>query len=225
MGPHRLLLVASVLAFAPLVACGDDRSIDPEADEDLIEDAILRLDDLPEGFTDSGTDDEESDALDTCNEDVLDIDPDAIDDAKTAEIDDVIFDSAEVNVRASVTAFEDDGDITRILEAIDDDDYVDCAAEQLEDEFGPGQTVQGLEPIDSPFDDDDATIGALALFLEVNSEATSGIVVEVESQQHLVVVDRFGISLQVTAERGQVDDDLVADALEAMVDRLRDGLD
>ncbi len=128
-------------------------------------------------------------------------------------------------MRAEITAYERDDEITRVIEAIEDDDYIDCLAENLEDELDQGTTLVDLEAIDSPFDERDTVVGAIGVLLEVNSPATSGIVVDIESQQHGVVLDRFAITLQVTAEEGGIDDRLVEDLLDAMVERLQDGLE
>ena len=225
--PRRLLVLTAALSFViGLTACDSGSSIDPDADEDLIEDAVLTLDDLPEGFEEVEPDDEDNSLGEECNEEVLGIDPDELDEDKTAEPGPVQFDSDAVSVSAEVTAFESDDDILRIVEAIEgDDDYLDCLADVLEDQAEASVTVIDLESIDSPFEDDDAAVGAVSALFEVNSEATGGVVVEAESQQHAVVVDRFAISLQVTAEAGEIDDELVEDLLDAMVERLQEGLD
>ena len=225
MSRRLLVLTAACSLAVGLAACDNGPSIDPEADEDLIDDVILTVDDLPEGFEEVDVDNDDSTLGEECNEEVLGLDRDAIDDATTAEPGPVQFDSDEASVRAEVTAFESDDEITRIVEAIEDDDYVDCLGEALDDDAEAGVTVIDIDAIDSPFEDNDALVGAVRVVFEVNSPATAGVVVEAESQQHAVVVDRFGITLQVTAEQGQIDDELVDDLLETMVDRLQDGLE
>ena len=227
--PRRVAVLALLVAvpLLGLTACDSGSSIDPDEDEALIEDSLLTLDDLPDGFeeVDVDSDDEDSGPADECNEDILDIDPDALDESKTAEPGAVRFDNEAVSVRAEITAFEDDDDIVRIVEAADDDEFIDCLLEEAEDGQEAGVTILEVDAIDSPLEDDDeVTAGAIGILLEVNSEATSGIVVAAEQQQHLVVVDRFGIILNVIAEEGQIDGEIVEDALETMVERLQDGL-
>lgn len=229
--PRRLSVIALLVA-CPLVgglsACDSGSSIDPDEDEALIEDSLLTLDDLPDGFEEVDVDNDDTDQgpADECNEDILDIDPDALDEAKTAEPGPVRFDSETLSVRAEITAFDSDDDIVRIVEAVDDDEFIDCLLEAAQDGQEPGVTILQVDAIDSPLeDDDDVTAGAIGIVLEVDSEATSGIVIAAEQQQHLVVVDRFGIILNVVAEEGQIESEVVEDALEAMVERLRDGLE
>lgn len=227
----RRAVVVAITAWclaAAVSACDSGPSIDPDADEELIEDALLSADDLPDGFEEVEVDDEDESSLGAaCNDEVLGIDRDALEDETSAEAGPVQFDDTtlDVSVRAETTAYESDDEITRIVEGIEDDDYADCLAENLEDELDQGTRLVELEAIDSPFDERDTVVGAIRVLLEVNSPATSGVVVDIESQQHGVVLDRFAVTLQVTAEEGQIDDDLVEDLLDAMVERLQDGVE
>jgi hypothetical protein len=213
-------LVPALACLALLTACDSGESIDPEADEDLIQDAVLTIDDLPDGFVEAEVDDDDDDSDNECNEDVLEIDPDDLDDNETAKSDDVQFDSEDgaVSLRAEITAFRSTELPERVVEAIRDenDDYIDCLEDGITEEIGDDGEVTGIDVVDSPIDDG----GALELTVEVpNGEAT----LELVLQQHAVLVDRFGISLQATFAGGEVDEDLVEDALDAMIERLEEG--
>lgn len=212
-------LAAVLAAFALLAACGDDGpDIDPERDEDIAEDALLRSRDLPDGFEEEDVDDDD-DETNECNEDVLDIDPDELEEAKTASAGPVAFSrDGEIEVRAEIEVFADTELPQRVLDAIgDDDDYLDCLEESLADELPQGE-VESVEEIDAAVDDGRA-VRVVATIPTAGGEAG------IEVQQHAVLVDRFGVTLVVTALEGTIDDDLVEDALEAMIDRIEDELD
>lgn len=209
---RRSLLIP--LACLALVACDDGASIDPEADEERIEDALLQLDDLPDGFeeVEGGADDDEN----VCNQEVLDIEQDAIEDAQTAETDQVHFSlGEETDVRAEITAFRDTDLAERVLEAIENDDYVECLGEQLTAELPDTAELEELDAVDSPVDGG-RSVEATILFSDAGQE------LEVVTQQHAVLADRFGVSLVVTQLGGAPDEALVEDALEAMLDRLEE---
>lgn len=205
-------LLASLVCFALFAACGDDGEVDPEADQELIEDALLTAHDLPPGFEE--VDAEDDDDPNPCNEDVLGIDPDDLDDAETARAGPVEFESDLMNVTAEITAFDDDDLPQQVLEAIDDDEYLDCIAEEFAENLGEGGTFEAIESIDSPVE------GGRAAEATFTFSADDGSELGVVSQQHAVLVDRYGISLQVTALAGDLDDDLVEDLLATMVERL-----
>jgi hypothetical protein len=207
-GPVRRLLTAFA-CLALLTACDDGESIDPEADEERIEDALLELDDLPDGFVEDEAGDDE-DSENPCNEEVLDVDPDELDDNKTAETDDALFEdeAAQIEVRAEIEAFRDTDLPQRVLDGIGDDEYRDCLEEELGELLGDAELLE-FDEIDSPVD------GGRALEILADVGGT-----EVLLQQHAVLVDRFGVSLQVTALGSEIDDDLVEDALDAMIERL-----
>ena len=201
-------LVSALACLALLAACDDGESIDPEADEERIEAALLTIDDLPDDFVE-GEPSEDDEGSNECNEDVLDIEEDAIDDVRTAETDQVSFENETTEVEAQIEAFRDTELPRRVLDAIgDDDDYLDCLEDAIVEELEDVE-LDGFEEIDSPVDDGRA--------LELR--ATFGDV-PVVSQQHAVLVDRFGVTLQVTSVDGEIDEDLVEDALDAMVERL-----
>ena len=197
------------LACLSLVACGGGDDIDPEADQERIEEALLTLDDLPDGFTEGESDDgDDDDESNECNQDVLDIDEDDLDENQTAETDQVEFDSDEAQVQARIEAFRSDDLPQQVLDAFDDDEYLDCIEDTIVGELGDAE-LTGFEEIDTPAD------GGRALELRVTVGDQ-----DVVSQQHVVLVDRFGITLQVTVVGGEVDEELVEDALDAMTERL-----
>ena len=201
------------LACALLVACGGGgESIDPEADEERIEGALITIDDLPDGFTEEEADNDDSD--NECNQDVLDIDEEDLDENEVAETDQVVFDSETTQVRAQIESFRDDELPQRVLDAIGDDEYVECLEEQVAENLGDGTEISGFEEVDTPAD------GGRALQFELDAEGTP-----VLSQQHAVLVDRFGITLVVTTVGGEIDDDLVEDLLETMIERLEEDED
>lgn len=201
----RPLVVA--LATLALAACGGGDDIDPEADEERIEDALLTVDDLPDGFVegDPGEDDDDSNE---CNQDVLDIDEDELDENQVAETEQVTFESDDAEVRARIEAFRSDDLPQQVLDAFDDDEYLDCLQDGIVERLGEAE-LTGFEEIDTPAD------GGRALELQIDAGGQS-----VVSQQHAVLVDRFGITLQVTVAGGEVDEGLVEDALDAMIERL-----
>jgi hypothetical protein len=197
------------VACALLVACGGDgESIDPEADEERIEDALITLDDLPEGFTEGEADDDDSD--NECNQTVLDIDEEDLDENEVAETDQVVFDSDTTQVRAQIESFRNDDLPQRVLDAIGDDEYVECLEEQVAENLDGGE-IAGFEEVDTPVD------GGRALQFELDLDGTP-----VVSQQHAALVDRFGITLVVTSVGDEIDDDLVEDLLDTMVERLEE---
>ena len=205
--------LAPVLAcVALLAACGGDESIDPEADEERIEDALLTLDDLPDGFAEGESSDDDS--QNECNQDVLDIDADAIDENQTAETEQVSFEDDTTQVQAKIEAFRDTDIPERVLDAIaDDDEYLDC----LEDAI-----VEQLEGELTSFEEIDTADGGRAIELRATVTGAEG-ELEVVSQQHAVLVDRFGVTLQVTSVGGEVDEDLVEEALDTMIEGLEEG--
>ena len=205
-----------VSVCALLVACGGGgESIDPEADEERMEDALITIDDLPDGFEPVSDDDAEDDDDNECNQEILDIDEEDIDENEVAETERVQFDDETTSVRAQIQSFRDVELPQRVLDAIgDNDDYVDCLEDQVVENLD-GAEITALEEVDTPVD------GGRALQFEF----VFGDDVEVVSQQHSVLVDRFGITLQVTSVAGGIDDDLVEDVLETMVERLEEGED
>jgi hypothetical protein len=218
----RRLAIAVLALTAGLAACGDDGpTVDPEADEELIEDALLTLDDLPDGFEETPVDDDEDGATDICNDEVLGLDDDEVDDAKTAETDSVQFDSPELSIRAQITAFESNDVPEQILDGLVDDEYLDCLAEAFEEQEFEGVDLGSIEAVD-PLVDGDEVDAAAAVRIRLDVESATG-PVEAEVQLHGVLVDRFGVFLQGTGVAGEVDEDLLEDVLDEMLDRLADG--
>jgi hypothetical protein len=209
----RRRLLVPLVCLGLLAACGDDEpSVDPEADEERIEDAILEVDDLPDGFQEVAVDDPDED--NECNEDVLGIDPDERDRAETAAEGPVQFEDDRSSVRAEILAFREADLPKRILDALGDDEYLDCVEDRTVEQLGDGELTE-IGEIDSPVD------GGRAVEITFVVPGGGGDL-EVVSQQHAVLVDRFGVSLQVTAVAGELDEDLVEDLLDTMIERLED---
>lgn len=223
MSGRRTASIAALAAALALVgaACTDDEpEIDEDADQELVDDVALTLDDLPDGFEEEEQDtDDENELFDACG-DVVDIDVDDVQANNVAEAgSDVRFTrstaTAITQVVATVTAFRDAGLATSQLAAFEDDDFFDCASEVLEDQVGddPAVTEIDVERGDPAVEGD----AVAAVDVEIVSDG-----VTFELQNHFVLVDRFGIVLQVLAGPDGVDDDLVDDAFDAMLDRLED---
>jgi hypothetical protein len=226
---HRPLsrLAASLLvaSLASLAACSDDgEAIDPDADEEVIEDSVLTIDDLPEGFEEVDADDgdDSDDGIEDCADDAG-IDADELDENRVVEAEPVAFERSSeeefVSLTASIGSVRDAGLAARTLELFDDDDFQDCLFESLEDAIGDSSSEIGaFEPdvIDAAADGDASA--AVAVEMEIDG-------FDAELQQHLVLVGRFGVSLQAVAVGVPVDDDLVEDAIDEMIDRIEDATD
>jgi hypothetical protein len=220
----RSRLVLCSLASAVLVlGCSDDEpEIDEDADRELLEDVALTVDDLPDGFEEVEEDDDgdgADDAFDECGDEVG-LDGDEIEDNKVAEVgDDVSFvlqdDESFTRVNASVAALRDADLAASQLEAFEDDDFFDCVTRELEDEVTEDAAVTEftIDTIDPAVDGD----AAAALSLGIESEG-----IPFEMQVHMVLLDRFGFTVQVLAGPDGVDEDLVEDVLDAMIDRFED---
>ena len=203
------------LVAAALVSCGGGKSVDPGQDEEFIQDAQLTVDDLPGGFVEEPVDDDESRAGDVCNTEVLDLDPDDIEAAKTAETDSVQFQSDTLSIRAQITAFADRDIPRRILEAFEDnDDYLDCFIEKFETEVPDDVRVEEVDTDDLPIAHDAVDAGiTLVVKLDVGGVAA-------EARTFLLLIDRYAVGLDVTARAEDMDTDVAADALEDIVVRL-----
>lgn len=215
---RRTIAVIAAASLLALAACSDGDSVDPEADADLIEDAILTLDDLPEGFEEGDPNEDEEGAADECIEDETDLGEDEIEDARTAKEGPAEFRGPDGNttVTADISAFED-GDVPeRLVEALASGDVLDCIAEGVEGE-GVLSNVE-IDEVDLPGDAADLPGIGIVVTGEL---AAIGAVVEL--QQYAVVVgERFGVSVSVSGLAGEIDDDLAEDALDAMLERLED---
>lgn len=217
-----LLVVAGLSAFT---ACSDDgEAIDPDADEEVIDDSLLTLDDLPDGFeeVDADEDDDSEEGIDDCADDAG-IDADDIDDNRVVDSETVAFERSSqeefVSVTASIGSVRDADLAARTLELFDDDDFQDCVFEALEDAVGESSSDIGAfdpEVIDAAADGDASA--ALAVEMEIDG-------FDAELQQHLVLVGRFGVSFQAVALGVPVDSDLVEDAIDEMIDRIEDATD
>ncbi|MGH9136579.1 MAG: hypothetical protein ACRD0G_05965 [Acidimicrobiales bacterium] len=196
-----------------LAGCGDD-DVDPEADRERIEAALLTEDDLPDGFEEGEVDDDEEDS--ECNEEVLGLDDDEVDDARTAQTDPIQFESDTMTLRAEITAFES-GDIPgRVLEAFDRDEYRECLEDEIGDELEEGVELTTIDGIDPLVDVDGVEAAAVAVGLDVSGTAA-------EARIYAAVIDRFGITLEASGVEGEIDEDVVADALEVMIERVQQG--
>lgn len=216
----------AVVAAAGFTACGSDEASapDPAADREVIDDATITLDDLPEGYEegDDADDDEDGDESDECFEDIG-ADPDALDEAKVTEGDEANFqfatDEVLIGVTAEITSFDDTDAPKENIEAVGNADFLDCAVASIEESSAEdGQDVGEVnaEAIDAPVDGD-AVEAAGAVHIEFETQGFPTVV-----EQHLVLVGRFGIALQVLTVNQEVDEDLVADLLETMIERIED---
>ena len=148
MHARSRLLLCSLTAAALVLGCSDDEpEIDEDADQELVEDVALSLDDLPDGFEEQSEDGDEDDEDDFegC-EDELDVDLEEMQETEVAEAgSDVSFvrtdDSTFTQIGSTVVTFNDPGPATRQLEAFQSDAFVDCAAGELEAEMAAGSEV------------------------------------------------------------------------------------
>jgi hypothetical protein len=218
---RRVVSVALMAALPAFAACSDDgEAIDPDADEEVIEDAILTVDDLPDGFEEADADDDEGDDLEGCAED-SGFDADALEENQVIDGEPVSFeqstDEAFVSVGATIGSVRDTEPAEDLLALFeDDDDFLDCVFDALEQAFeDDDQEAENFdaEVIDAAVDGD----ASAAVRVEVEVRGF-----EAEIEQHLVLVGRFGVALQVVAVNEPLDEDLVEDALDVMVDRLED---
>lgn len=221
--PARTRLVLCSLAAAALVlGCSDDPKIDEDADQDLVEEVTLTLDDLPDGFEEQEEEDDEDDTADAFDEcgDEAGIDEDEVDENRVAKAgDDVSFaladDTSFTQIASTVVTFRDAGLARRQLEAFEDDDFFDCVADGAEDEMTDDDEITDftIDTIDPAVDGD----ASAALAIDVLSDG-----IPFELQFHLVVIDRVGITMQVLSGPDGIDDDLVDDAFDAILERLED---
>ena len=225
MHARTRLLLCSLATAALVLGCSDDEpEIDEDADRELLEDVALTVDDLPDGFEeveeeDEDDDDDADDALSECGDEVG-LDRDEIEDNKVAEVgDEVSFvlegDESFTRLNASVAALRDADLATSQIEAFEDDDFFDCVTDELEDLItGDGAvsdfTIDTIEP---------AVDGDAAAALSMGLESQG---IPFEMQVHMVLIDRFGFTVQVLAGPDGVDEDLVEDVLDAMIDRFED---
>ena len=206
--------MAAIVAAA-LVACGGS---DPDADEDrtTIEEALLTDDDLPEEFEQEPVDDEADDsAVDTCAE-VLELDPDEIDAAKTAETTPVQFQSPALTVRAQITAFESSDLPATLIDGFANQEFTECYLDAFSTELDDGVTLESFT-VETLAIDADAVDAGTALLFQFDIGGTAA-----EARGELALVDRFAVSVQTSALAGDMDLDIATQALETMVERLPD---
>lgn len=211
------LCIAASMAFA-LTACsdgGDD--LDPDAEEALIEDAILTEDDVPDGFVEGDPSDSDDDTLTECLEEA-DIDPDALDDSSVAEADPAAFDregdDGFAAIEAEIRSVDPTGPAEDLLEAMGDEDFRDCvldgfvdSAEEDDQEIEDPEIDEADVPVDA-----DAT-GGLSF--------TGGVAgFDFEGQILVALVGNHVVSLELTTVNDEIDEDDVQEMFETMIERL-----
>jgi hypothetical protein len=213
-------LAAVALAFT-FTACSDDGGLDPEAEEDLLDDAILTEDDVPNGFAEAEPSDESGDdTLEDCLEDV-DIDADALDDSTVAEVDPAAFelesDEGFASVEAELRSVDPTEPAEQVLDAMGDDDFRDCVLEGFvaaaEDD---DQAIEdpAIDEADVPVDGD--ATGGLELTGSIQGFEFTGQILVTLVGNHLV-------SLELTTVNEEIDDDDVEAMFDAMIERLEEG--
>lgn len=199
-------------------ACdGDDApSVDPEADQELVDASVLTIDDLPGGFESVPPDDSDEDgAADVCLEEELDLTTEEFEDARTARTDPVQFEDAAMSLRVRVNAFEGVDIPGEVMDAFDGDDFLACLGDAFEDD--PDIRERGVD-----------LIGIDALTPLVGDEATAFYVqlrfsfdgIDAESRMSALLVDRFVVSVEASGLEGALDEAVIADALETMATRI-----
>jgi hypothetical protein len=223
MHARSRLLLCSLATVAIVLGCSDDEpEIDEDADQELVEEVALTLDDLPDGFEEveeESDDDDADDAFSVCGDEVG-LERDEIEDNKVAEVGDevsFVLEDADsfTRVNASVAALRDADLATSQIEAFEDDEFFDCVTDELEDLITEDGAVSEftIDTIDPAVDGD----AAAALSIGIESQG-----IPFEMQVHMVLIDRFGFTVQVLAGPDGVDEDLVEDVLDAMIDRFED---
>jgi len=215
---HALLVVATLA----LVACGGDdgEEVDPEADEELVNAALLTLDDLPDGFAEEPTDDDDdNEEADECLEEAVGLTRDEFEDARTARSDSVQFESEEdtVSLRARVSAFESSDVPGEAIDAFDTDEFLACLQESFESQpESDGYEITALEARSALIGDETTSYN---LQLDLTATDTD---IAIESRLAALLVDRYVVSIESTTLSGNTDEALISDALETMAARLED---
>jgi hypothetical protein len=201
-----------------LVACGAD--IDPEADRDRAETAILTEDDLPDGFEESDrADDEEADDPigGGC---VEELDEDEIEDAQTAEAQ-AAFEGEDgaVFIEVAVRTFEDAPTAQALVDLLDEEG-LDCLADRAEETGEDGGSDIDADPAEAPeFGDvgDDSASGAIELTIDVE-----GAPVELDVDLYAARAGRALVGITVTrAGEAEFAGDDATELVEAVVERLQ----
>lgn len=216
MRPIRALACLAALALAG-GACSDDGGLDPEAEAELLEDALLTDDDVPDGFEETDPSDEDDDTLEDCLEEV-DLDPDALDDSTVAETGPAAFERASdtgfAGIEAELRSVDPTGPVEDVLEAMGDDDFQACMLDGfLANAEADDQTIEDpdLDEADVPVDAD-ATGG-----LEFTGEISG---LQFEGRILVALVGNHVVSLELTSVNDELDDDEVEDLFGTMIDRL-----
>jgi hypothetical protein len=222
MHARSRLLLCSLTAAALVLGCSDDEpEIDEDADQELVEDVALTLDDLPDGFEEQAEDDDDDDEDDFegC-EDELGVDLAEVQETEVAEAgSDVSFvrtdDSTFTQIASTVVTFSDPGPATRQLEAFQEDAFVECAGAELEAELGESSEVTDFAfETTSPAVDGDASA---AFAVQATSNA-----VPISMEMHFVVVDRVGITVIAVGAPDGIEAGLVDEAFDTMLARLEE---
>ena len=142
MHARSRLLLCSLAAAALVLGCSDDEpEIDEDADQELVEDVALTLDDLPDGFEEvrpRTTTTTPSDDFEGCERRGRARPARRCEDNKVAEVgDEVSFvledDELLHQGEPRWLTFRDADLATSQLEAFEDDDFFDCVTDELED--------------------------------------------------------------------------------------------
>lgn len=221
MRSHRLVAALATAALA-VTGCSGGDSLDPDEEADRLEDAMLTVDDLPDGFEEGEPADDEGDEdFEDCLEEV-DVDPDALDDATVADEGPEAFEVADDeggfgSIEVELRSLDDEGAGSDIIEAMGEGDFQDCVLESAEEDAEEdGEEISDLEieDIDAGAEGDEAI--ALRFSADFNG-------FEVTSDLHVVRVGPRVIRLEAVSVDGGLDEDAVDDAFEAILERLEAG--
>jgi hypothetical protein len=216
------LLLCSLAATALVLGCTDDGpQIDEDADQELVDEVALTVDDLPDGFEEQAEDDDGDDASDDFEEceELSGVDQDEAEENEVAVAgDDVNFVRTDVSsftqVTSQVTTYRDADLARRQIEAFQDDEFLACGAEALEEQFAEESDVVDFTlDTTSPAADGDASFA-------VAFEMTTGEGIPISMEMHGVLVGRVGISVIVVSAPEGVDEGIIDDSFDAMLDRL-----
>lgn len=205
-------LLATVIALA---ACGGDDTpdADPDADRELLDDAMVTVDDLPEGFVAEPVDDADESTAIACFEQELDISVEAYEAARTAAATEQ-FESDAMSIRVRLNAFVDSEIPGSAIDSLDTDDMTDCVRDQFEEEAEEaGYSLLEIEVVE-PLTGDEATAAYRIARLDLD-----GIGAESRSAV-LLVDDRFVVQVDATGLEGNIDEDVIEELVELVADRI-----
>lgn len=220
------ILLCSVLVLG---ACGDEEEVDPEADRERAEAALLTVDELPAGFEEAPAEqDEENDAADQCLEgSEADLTGEEVDEARTAQVGREFETDEGVNVEAEISVFREDDVPESLVGLLDDEATLQCLTDAIQEDAaqsGEEATIGAVEVGEAPPVPDDLGDQQGAARLELTIEAPTGQSFDFTADLYAVRVDRAVATLTVSQLAGQAlgEGDVTA-ALEAMVTRLEEG--